>query len=339
LKRFPYSWLSAILIYCITFGGENLYGKELQRYEFAEPHMGTEFRLKFYAPDEASAKEAAKLAFARIATLNKVMSDYDPKSELSELCAKNSEKCVGPVVVSDDLFRVLQEAQTISELSEGAFDVTVGPVVRLWRVARKDRRFPDPDVLKEAMKKVGYQKIKLDPVRKTVELTVVGMKLDLGGIGKGFAAEETLKLLKEKGISSALVAASGDISVGDAPPGTDGWKVDIAPLPGSTKQRILTLKNAAVSTSGDASQFVEISGKRYSHVLDPRTGVGLEGRRSVTVIASRGTQADALTKMASVWEPEKAIKAIDKLDKVACLIIVLDNEGKEKVTQSERYKE
>lgn len=327
------------MTYCMTWEGQNLYGKELQRFEFAEPHMGTEFRLKFYAADETQAQQVAKLAFARIAALNSVMSDYDPKSELSVLCAKNAQTCAGPIAVSDDLYRVIQEAQKISELSEGAFDITVGPVVRLWRLARKNRLMPDPEVLKEAMSKVGYQKIKLDPVKKTVELTVAGMKLDLGGIGKGFAAEEVLKLLKEKGITSALVAASGDISVADPPPHTQGWKISIAPLPGSTQERILTLKNVAVSTSGDASQFVEIAGKRYSHVLDPRTGIGLQGRRSVTVIAPRGTQADALTKMASVWEPEKAIAAIEKLEKVACLIIVLDEQGKEVVKSSSRYKD
>ena len=143
--------------------------------------------------------------------------------------------------------------------------MTVGPIVRLWRQARKDRELPNSDVLKAAMKRVGYKNVELDAKAKTVSLKVPGMLLDLGGIGKGYAADEALKVIGAEGITSALVAASGDIVVSKAPPGRDGWVVDIAPLPGARETRQLLLVNAAVSTSGDAEQFVEIAGVRYSH--------------------------------------------------------------------------
>lgn len=306
------------------------------RFEYEEPHMGTTFRVVLYALDRATADAAAKATFARVADLNRIMSDYSADSELSLLCAKSASKPAGPVKVSDDLFFVLNKGREVSELSEGAFDVTIGPVVRLWRQSRKDRRLPDAEVLKAALDRVGYQKMALDPKAKTVDLKVVGMQLDLGGIAKGFAADEGLKVLARHGITSALVAASGDIAVSGPPPGKAGWRVDIAPLPGSKDPRQLLFKDAAVSTSGDAEQFVEIAGTRYSHVVDPKTGLGQTGRRSVTVVARRGIEADSLTKMAALMPAERAVAVIEKIDAAATRIVVKSATGQE-VTQSKRF--
>lgn len=306
------------------------------RFEYEEPHMGTKFRLVLYAPDRPTADKAAKAAFARVAELNRVMSDYPPDSELNKLCQKGEREPTGPMKVSDELFFVLSKAGEVSELSDGAFDVTVGPVVRLWRQARRERLPPDPDALKAALKRVGYKNLELDPKAKTVSLKVPGMQLDLGGIAKGYAADEGLKVVESFGITSALVAASGDIAVSKAPPGRDGWRVDIAPLPGSKDRRQLVLVDAAVSTSGDAEQFVEIGGVRYSHVIDPRTGQPLTGRRSVTVVARRGFQADSLTKAASILPPEKALEKIESIEGAATLIVVKTDKG-EDVKQSKRF--
>src|SRR5439155_7192889 len=135
--------------------------------------------------------------------LNQMMSDYIPDSELMKLCKKNEKEPAGPIRISDELFFVLSEAQKVSELSEGTFDVTVGPIVRLWRQARKDRQLPDEDVLRAAMNRVGYKNLELDPKEKTVSLKVPGMLLDLGGIAKGYAADEGLKVLGQHGITSA----------------------------------------------------------------------------------------------------------------------------------------
>jgi thiamine biosynthesis lipoprotein len=315
----------------------NAYSADAKRFEYEQPHMGTKFRIVLYAADQETADKAAKAVSARVEELNRIMSDYLPDSELMRLCKQSATKPAGPVKVGDDLFYVLAEGQKVAELSDGAFDMTVGPIVRLWRQARKDRLMPDEDERAAALKRVGYQKMKLDPKAKTVDLTVPGMLLDLGGIAKGYAADEGLKVLARHGITSALVAASGDIAVSAPPPGKPGWRIDIAPLPGDKERRQLILKNAAVSTSGDSEQFVEIGGVRYSHIVNPHTGLGLTGRRSVTVVARHGIQADSLTKVASILPADEAVKKIDSTEGAATLIVVKTAKG-EDVKESKDFR-
>ncbi|MFM7149048.1 MAG: FAD:protein FMN transferase, partial [Gemmataceae bacterium] len=250
----------------------------LERHAFSEPHMGTLFRVVVFAPDEPTAKAAARDAFARAAALNNVMSDYQATSELMRLCARAGQ---GFVPVSKDLFQVLSRAQKVSRDSEGAFDVTIGPVIRLWRIARKSRTLPAPDRLLAARELVGWKNLELDEKTCSVRLLKPGMQLDLGGIGKGFAADEMLKVLARHGLTRAMVVAGGDVTVADPPPGKPGWTIAIAPIDSRKEgSRYLVLANAAVSSSGDAEQYVEIDGVRYSHMVDPRTGVGLIGRMS-----------------------------------------------------------
>jgi thiamine biosynthesis lipoprotein len=309
-----------------------------ERFEFESKHMGTTFRITLYAADKAAAKTAADDAFASVAELDAIMSDYKKDSELMRLCRQFATAAGEPVKVSDDLFAVLQHAEALSRRSEGAFDVTVGPVVQLWRVARRTQELPDAKEFAAARALVGYQKVKLDPKAKTVQLLTPGMQLDLGGIAKGYAADAALKLLRDKfGIKSALVAAYGDITCGDPPPGATGWAVEIAPIAKSQKPRTLTLANAAVSTSGDLEQFVEIKGVRYSHVLDPKTGLGLTGRRSVTVIAPNGTTADSMTKAVSVLPPDAALKLVEDTPGSAAYIVILDKDDKPVATASKRF--
>jgi thiamine biosynthesis lipoprotein len=308
------------------------------RFEFESKHMGTTFRIVLYAADKASAKKAADAAFARVAELDAIMSDYKRDSELMLLCKSFAKAVSEPVKVSDDLFFVLHKAEELSDRCDGAFDVTVGPVVQLWRLARRTQELPEPKACAAAREKVGYKKVRLDATKKTVQLLTPGMQLDLGGIAKGYAADEALKLLREKfGIKQALVAAYGDIACGDPPPGKDGWTVEIAPIAKSQKSRTLTLANAAVSTSGDLEQFVEIKGVRYSHILDPKTGLGLTGRQSVTVIAPRGITADSMTKAVSVLPPEKALKLVEDTPGAACYIVILDKDEKPVTTVSKRF--
>jgi thiamine biosynthesis lipoprotein len=311
---------------------------EPQRFEFESKHMGTTFRIVLYANDPDTARRAAAAGFARVAELDQIMSDYKQTSELMQLCKKFAARVVEPVKVSDDLFFVLQRAEEMSRKSSGAFDVTVGPVVQLWRLARRTQELPDDREFAAARSKVGYEKVELNPLTKSVRLTTPGMQLDLGGIAKGYAADEVLKLLKDRfGITRALVAASGDIACGDPPPGKDAWTVDIAPIARGQKVRSLKLANAAVSTSGDLEQFVVIKGVRYSHVLDPRTGLGLTGQRSVTVIAPRGGTADSMTKAVSVLPPDQAMKLVEVTPGAAASIVILDKDGKPVITSSKRF--
>ena len=300
----------------------------LSRFTFDEPHMGTQFRVILYAPDKETAGKAAAAAFARIADLDATMTDYQPTSDLMQLCAKSGGD---PVKVSDELFFVLSKAEETSRISDGAFDVTVGPVVQLWRKARKTGKMPDPQKLAAARALVGWKNVRLDEKAHTVQLLKAGMRLDLGGIAKGYAADEGLAGLKKFGVTRALVAAGGDIAVSGPPPDADGWKIAIAPLKedADADGPTMTLHDAAVSTSGDAEQYVEIDGKRYSHIIDPRTGIGLVGRMSATVVAPHGVVADGHTKIVAVLGPEKAFSILEKEEGVSARFVRLDDDGKE----------
>ncbi len=291
-----------------------------QRFEYEERHMGTLFRIILYAPDQARADQAAKQAFARIAGLDQILSDYKDDSELMKLCRQAG----GPAVpVSDDLFKVLQQAQEISTKTGGAFDVTVGPAVRLWRRARRTREMPSPQDLAKAVKLCDFRAIQLDPAKMTVRLTQAGILIDLGGIAKGYAADAALEVLRGLGLSRALVAAGGDVATLDPPPGSAGWKVAIGNLkePGAKAEAYLSLSHAAVSTSGDAEQFVTIDGKRYSHIVDPKTGVGLLGRRSVSILAARGTLADGLATAVCVQGLQQGAKLLEGWPGVSGLLV------------------
>jgi thiamine biosynthesis lipoprotein len=224
---------------------------------------------------------------------------------------------------------VLSKGQELAKGSDGAFDMTVGPVVKLWRIARRTQKMPDEQELAEAKAKVGYRKMELNAKDRTVRLLVPGMRLDLGGIAKGYAADEAQVVLKKHGITSALVAAGGDIAVSDAPPNSPGWKIAIEPLTKDSPHRSLRLQNAAVSTSGDAEQFVVINGVRYSHIIDPKTGLGQTGRRSVTVVANKGIDSDSMTKAVMILPREKALALVEATDSAAALIIVLTDKGED----------
>jgi FAD:protein FMN transferase len=314
----------------------------LRRFEFVEAHMGTRFRIVLYAPDASSASTASNSAFDRIRELDHIMSDYQPDSELMQLCLEAGR---APVKISEDLFRVLTAAEDLSKRSGGAFDVTVGPLVGLWRRARRRREMPDPERLARALKLVGYRNVRLDPRTRTAQLLKSGMLLDLGAIAKGYAADEGLRVLKRHGLERALVAAAGDIAVGKPPPGRKGWRVMVAPLgspdspasrsqiqnPKSKKEggeiRFVLLHDAGISTSGDAEQHVEIAGTRYSHIVNPQTGMALTGRSSVTVIAPNDTTADSLATAVSVLGPRRGLELVDATPGVRALIVEATAEG------------
>ena len=216
--------------------------------------------------------------------------------------------------MSADLFTVLAASRALAEETGGAFDVTLGPVTLLWRHARREHRLPEPSALRDALQHSGYRKLHLDPDARTVTLDQAGMRLDLGGIGKGFAADAALAVLADLGIRRALVAASGDLAIGDPPPGRNGWSVGIdAPNAGAEGfTRLLELCNAAVSTSGDSTQNLEAGGLRYSHIVDPATGMGLTLPLVVSVVARRGIDADSWSTALSVLGPERGLALIEK---------------------------
>ena len=309
----------------------------LARFEFFQVEMAVPVKIVLYAADEATAAEAAQAAFARIRQLNGILSDYDPASELRRLCSTSKEG--DAVVVGEELWHVLSDAQALSERTGGAFDVTVGPVVRLWRRARRRRQMPSPERLDAARQLVGYRLVRLDPERRAVELLKPGMRLDLGGIAKGYAVDEALAVLRKHGIDRALVDAGGDIGLGAPPPDKPGWLIGIAPLErDAPPSRCLWLSRLAIATSGDTWQYVEIGGRRYSHLVDPRTGLGLTDHSSVTVIAPNGITADGLASAVSVLGPEQGLKLIDHTPATAAFIVRAP-EGTAQMRESCRWKD
>jgi len=308
----------------------------LERYRESRPGMGSTFEIIVYAPDEQTAKRGMDAAFARIEELNQVFSDYESESEACRL--SHAAPMPAAVPVSAEMFAVLDYSLQLSRQTGGAFDVTVGPVSRLWRRARRQKQLPAPERLREALSGVGYEHLQLDAAGRKAKLAAAGMRLDFGAVAVGFAVDEALAVLKQQGLTRALVNGSGDMALGDPPPGETGWRIGVAPLePNRPPSRFLRLAHCGVSTSGDAWQYVEIDGRRYSHIVDPRTGVGLMQRSSVTVIAPNGMAADGLATAASVLGSERGLEFIERTCGAACLMVVVEAEKLE-VRESSGWK-
>lgn len=291
-----------------------------QRYEAVEPHMGTLVQVIVYTTDEQQAKAAFRVAFDRIRDLDRTLSDYRPDSELNEI----TRTAVGRAVrVSSDLFAVLDASQRLAAQTDGAFDITQGPLIKLWREARRGRRLPDPNALRAAGARGGFRKLHLDAIHRTVTLDANGMNLDVGAIGKGYAASEAIEALRGIGVRSALAGVSGDVAFSEAPPGQRGWRIDIHSLdPAVTRlPRVLELTNAAVSTSGNSEQHVDIDGRRYSHIIEPASAQALVDDVTVTVIARHGIDADGLDTAVSVLGLQRGLELIEVHREAAALIV------------------
>ena len=306
-------------------------------FEYQEPHMGTTVRLLLYAADAASAERISRAAFARIRELNDRFSDYSDTSELSGVSRAAGGDAVA---VSEDLFRVLLAAQRIAARTQGAFDITIGPVSHLWRSARATGLEPDAVRLAAATRLVGYRRLRLTASLRTARLADPGMALDLGGIAKGFAADAALAIMVQQGARRSAVAVGGDIVASEPPPGTSAWDVTIAAPGGSGNPllRAVRLRRGAASTSGDAEQFLDVGGRHYSHIVNPSTGSAETGRLSVTVRAPDGATADALATAIKVLGPERGLRILDQFPDAAALIVV-DEGNSRRVHRSRRWRE
>ncbi len=258
---------------------------------FERALMGTRFSITCYHGDFHEAKTAAEAAFDHAERINQVASDYIADSELLGL-SKHPDGV--PVTVSPLLFQLILEARDLAEKTGGRFDPTLGPLTRLWRESRRRKSLPAPEILAAAQAATGWQSLFLDPHDRTITLTKPTMRLDLGGIAKGQAADAMLTAMKDYGIPRSCITAGGDIRVGEPPPAAQGWKVGIKTLAENDDSRFLFIANCGVSTSGDLHQFIEIAGTRYSHIIDPATGLGLTRSVTATVIAPTATVSDAV---------------------------------------------
>jgi thiamine biosynthesis lipoprotein len=278
-----------------------------ERREFRELHMGMEVRIVLFARNDLEARTAARRAFDRIATLEDVFSDYRPASELRRLEARAGEK----VRVSRELFDVLWTAREMARRTNGVFDPTAGPLTRMWREARLHGRLPAIASIDSAHRLVGWTRIELDSADRSAQLASVGMQLDLGGVAKGYILASALETLRTLGAGGALIEAGGDLALGDAPPGESGWTVAAPHGDSAVRHRAASLSNVFVATSGPGAQSVTIDGKRYSHVIDARTGMPLARWEHATVIATDGMVADALATALTLVAPERRAALVE----------------------------
>ncbi len=302
--------LFVAIFICIAITGR----AQQKRFSFSAPKMGSPFSIIFYSDDSAKATRIAKQCFTLVDSFVFIFSDYIDSSELSKLSASAGIKS-SAVKLSPAMYDILFQAKKAFDKSEGAFDITIGPLSKFWRKFRKAKQFPTIEAVRATKKLIGFNNLILDTLNKKLTLTQPGMQLDLGGIAQGYIAQKIIDFLTIQDIKHALVNASGDIVMNDAPPGLNGWTVGVN-VP-ETKEELLPqtllMHNKAVSTSGDAYQYIEHEGKRYSHIIDPRTGYGVSFQRNVTVIAGDGTTADWLATACSILSIKKAKKLATNL--------------------------
>ncbi len=289
--------------------------EELELFSETRPLMGTEFTIHVYAPNRLSAIKAIDNAFEIAADINQAASDYDENSELSKL---NAAPHGEPIAISKLLGDLLFESLVIANITEGAYDPTLGPMTLLWRKSRRSKTLPSPEELAAAKAASGYQNLELSKDRLSVTKKVPNMRLDLGGIAKGFAAEQMYRVLEYYELPRSSVMAGGDLRVGDPPPGETQWPMAVRHRYGN-EQNVDNFKQLAASTSGDLYQFVEIDGVRYSHLIDPRTGLGITKAVSVTVFAKTATLSDPLATALCILPEAEGQKVAKKFEKVQVL--------------------
>jgi len=288
--------------------------------------MGTFARVVAIAKDSGTAEKCIRAGLAEIHRVDELMSDYKSDSEISRI---NRDAAAKPVQVSESTYEVLKRSVQFSKLTGGAFDITVGPLMVLFHAAQKQAVAPTEEQIAEAKAKVGFEKLELDDVNRTVHFTVEGMRLDLGGIAKGYAIDKAIEAARRGGATGAMVDIGGDIRCFGTPPeDKESWVIGVQDpnsvvedIGGSGLLMTLKVTNEAVTTSGDYQQFVLIDGKRHSHIMNRATGTSAEGLASVTIITDNATDADALATAVSVMGAEKGLALIEKLPGTEAILI------------------
>jgi FAD:protein FMN transferase len=324
-----------------------------KKHTFSQPKMGSPLNITLFTDDSVKANQIATEAYKIADSLNLIYSDYLENSELNLLSKKSGTNEF--TKVSSALWDILNLSIKASKQSKGAYDITVGSIVKLWRKARKEKVLPGENILKNFLQSVGYQYVILDSTTHSVKFLRPNTQLDLGGIAKGYVAQVVVDFCKKEGVEKVLVDAGGDLAMATAPQplkgeftttnrtnktppsGAGGLRIGIT-IPNSEEliSRYLVLQNQAVATSGNMYQYVEIKGKRYSHIVNPKTGLGVTHQRNVTVIAPDGATADWLATACSVLSVRKALRLIKSMPNCELLMAEMRN-GKLKMWQSEGF--
>jgi len=314
--------------------GKNAYFDSGQR-----PVMGTFANVIAIAPDLHTAKNAVEKAFEEFEKVEKLASYYRTDSQINRINQNASKQAVQ---ISDGTFEVIKKAIKFSKLTNGAFDITVAPLVELFKKAEDVNSLPQKNEIESARSKVGFQKLILDTVNKTIQFSVEGMRIDLGGIAKGYAIDNAAEAMKIAGAAGGMIDIGGDIRVfGNPPKGRHCWLIGLqnpdTPKTDISKDNyllVLKLNNIAVATSGDYRRFYFIKGQKFSHIFDTNTGSSSDKLSSVSIIADNAVKADALATAVSVMGKDKGLNLIEKLPQTEAILIASAN--KEKIIKTSR---
>jgi thiamine biosynthesis lipoprotein len=312
---------------------------ELFRFEDSRVSMACTYTIVAYGADQKQLPLIVNAAFEEIDRIDQLMSNYNPDSPLSRI---NREGGKGPVVVEPELFDFIERCLKYSRESEGAFDITVGPLMKAWGFYRGEGRIPWFFELWSVMRKVGYQRLILNPQERTIQFSVPGMELDLGGIAKGYAVDRVVDLLKEYKIENAFVSAGGSTLYGlGAPPNREGWEVKLrdplAPRDRSKSAGAVYLKNRSLSVAGNYEKFFKVRGVTYSHIMDPHTGYPVQNMLSVAVLTESGVDGDAVDDVFYVLGVEKSKAYLQKHPGIEVFFYLPDGEKQWKMVTLKSY--
>lgn len=321
-KRYLYAALVVAAVAIAAYGIRVLFGPRLRQASSGyRVVMGTFANITAVAADSGTARACVEAAFSQLKRVDELMSDYKAGSQLSQV---NRDAFKEPVHVDDDLFEVLDIAVEYSRQTDGAFDVTVGPVVELWREAEETGELPPEEDIAQAGSKVGFEKLILDRENKTVRFKVDGMRLDLGGIAKGYAIDLAVEAMQKRGAIGGLVDVGGDVRCFGPPSDSkESWLVGLQdPIADDRLLLVLKLRGMAVATSGGYRRFALIEGKRYSHIINPVAGSSADELASVSIVARTATAADALATAVSVLGREKGLALVESLDETEVILVL-----------------
>lgn len=308
--------LAIMLLINVNLFSQQIYKRTLKL-------MGSRFDITVIADDSLQAHNYIDVAVAEITRIEKLISEWDPSTQTSAI---NKNAGIKPVKVDRELFNLIERSIAISKLTDGAFDISYASMDKIWKFDGSMTKMPSEEAIKSSVSKIGYQNIILNKEEMTVFLKYPGMKIGFGAIGKGYSADKAKALLISQGVKGGIINASGDMNTWGKQPNGNDWKVAITnPFDKNKAFALLPIKEGAVVTSGDYEKYVTFNGKRYAHIIDPRTGYPATGVISTTVFGGSAELADALATSLFVMGVDAGINRINQLPNVECIII--DDKG------------
>jgi len=306
------------LTFCLCFVPTQVLVSQ-ENYTKTELLMGSRFDITVVANSKSEAAPFIQMAIDEITRIEKLISSWDPNSQTSFI---NKNAGIAPVKVDEELFNLIERCLMISKITDGAFDISYASMDKIWSFDGSMTTMPSTDVILNSVRKVGYKNIVLDKKEQRVFLKLKGMKIGFGGIGKGYAADQAKNVLKSKGVLAGIINASGDMNTWGFQANGEQWMVAITnPMDKNKAFASLPISNKAVVTSGNYEKFVKFDGKRYAHIINPKTGMPSSGIVSVTVFADKAELADALATAVFVMGTEVGMNRINQLPNVACILI------------------